>query len=147
MFKKGKSLEILDPTLATKAAEEQVVLCTHIGLLCTQSDPSLRPTMQRVLVMLSKKSSSLEDPTRPASSTASHRHHRRSRHPGPPSSSNAGTSGASSTSRSQASGSSTNNTNTATATATSANATMSSALRSPVPRLLDPHGKRPMDSY
>lgn len=143
MFKKGKGLEIMDQALAPTAVEEQVNLCIHIGLLCTQSDTNLRPTMQRVLVMLSKKSSSLDDPARPASFTG--RRHHRSRRPGP-SSSNAGSSGTSSTSRSEPTTSTNTNTaNTNTATV-SQHATSTSNLRSPGPRLADPHGKRPMES-
>ncbi|RVW78564.1 hypothetical protein CK203_049809 [Vitis vinifera] len=36
-----------------------------IGLLCTQVDPQSRPNMLRVVVMLSKKPGTLEEPTRP----------------------------------------------------------------------------------
>ncbi|KAJ7942933.1 Receptor-like kinase [Quillaja saponaria] len=65
LYKKGRSLEIMDPTLATSAATEQVAMCIQIGLLCTQGDPRLRPTMRRVVVILSKKPGNMEEPTRP----------------------------------------------------------------------------------
>lgn len=65
LYKKGKSLEIMEHALAAPANPEQVASCIQIGLLCTQGDPHLRPTMQRVVVMLSKKPGNLEEPTRP----------------------------------------------------------------------------------
>ncbi|XP_074309386.1 cysteine-rich receptor-like protein kinase 43 isoform X2 [Silene latifolia] len=65
LFKRSKTLEVLDPTIASTAIAEQVALCVQIGLLCTQSDPSLRPAMRRVVTLLSKKPTSLEEPSRP----------------------------------------------------------------------------------
>ncbi|XP_008788453.2 cysteine-rich receptor-like protein kinase 10 isoform X2 [Phoenix dactylifera] len=65
LFKKGRSLEMMDPTMRSTAVTEQVAMCVHIGLLCTQSDPKLRPHMKRVVVILSKKPSTLEEPLRP----------------------------------------------------------------------------------
>ncbi|PWA76404.1 Concanavalin A-like lectin/glucanase, subgroup [Artemisia annua] len=77
LYKKGKSLEILESTLASSADPDQVSASIQIALLCTQSDPQLRPTMRRVVVMLTKKPSQLDEPTRPGipagtSSTFSH---------------------------------------------------------------------------
>lgn len=128
-YKKGKSLEVMDPRLASSAVPDQVAMCLQIGLLCTQLDPQIRPTMRRVVVMLSKKPGSLEEPTRPGYPGA---RHRRSSRPATSSS----LTGTSSESSSQAFGSTTNN-NSASATAS----TSTSYLRSP---RLDPHGKRPM---
>ncbi|XP_071716537.1 cysteine-rich receptor-like protein kinase 43 isoform X2 [Rutidosis leptorrhynchoides] len=65
LYEKGKGAEIVDSTLATPAEPDQVATCTQIGLLCTQSDPKLRPTMRQVVAMLSKKSGSLDEPTKP----------------------------------------------------------------------------------
>ncbi|KVI05435.1 cysteine-rich receptor-like protein kinase 10 [Cynara cardunculus var. scolymus] len=79
LYEKGKAVEIMDPSLATSADPDQVATCTQIGLLCTQSDPRLRPTMRRVAVMLSKKSSLLDEPTKPGyQGTAGRRPHRHS---------------------------------------------------------------------
>lgn len=55
----------MDPKLASSAITEQVAMCIQMGLLCIQGDPQLRPTMHRVVVILSKKPSNLEEPTRP----------------------------------------------------------------------------------
>ncbi|XP_028059306.1 putative receptor-like protein kinase At4g00960 isoform X2 [Camellia sinensis] len=136
LFKKGKSWEVLDPRLVSSAVPDQVAMCVQIGLLCTQSDPQLRPTMRRVVVMLSKKPGALEEPTRPGYSSS---RNRRTRRP---------TAGTSSESNSHTFGSITS-TNTATVTASasasasaSAGAGASASYRtSPRP---DPHGKRPM---
>lgn len=123
----------MDSVLASSAVPHQVAVCVKIGLLCTQSDPQLRPDMRRVVVMLSKKSSILEEPTRPGYPGSRYRRTRRPNNIS--SSSRAGSSGES---NSHSFGSTTtvsNSVTTATATATT------STLMSP---RLDPHGKRPM---
>lgn len=78
LYKKGKSLEIVNPTLASSAIPEQVATCIKIGLLCVQSDPQLRPTMRHVVFMLTKKADSLEEPTRPGCPGSRYRRYRRS---------------------------------------------------------------------
>ncbi|KAL6846134.1 hypothetical protein ACP4OV_023582 [Aristida adscensionis] len=65
LYKKGRSLELLDPAVKATATPEQVELCVRIGLLCVQADPRARPDMKRVVIILSKKQSTLEEPTRP----------------------------------------------------------------------------------
>ncbi|KAK9750270.1 hypothetical protein RND81_02G183100 [Saponaria officinalis] len=127
LFKKGKSLEVVDPTIASTAVAEQVELCVQIALLCTQSDPSLRPTMRRVVVLLSKKPTSLEEPSRPGFPGS---RYRRSRHPGA-SSSNTCTSSTSSTLKTDCTSS-----------------IMSATVTMTTPRSVgsDSRGKRPMGS-
>ncbi|OVA01692.1 Protein kinase domain [Macleaya cordata] len=132
LYKKGRSLEIIDPTLALIGeAIEQVKMCIQIGLLCCQADPTLRPQMRRVVVMLSKKPGSLEEPQRPGYPGSRYRRTSRSSHLGSSrpaaSSSNAGSSGGSSSNTYV----STFNTNSATST-----------LTSPLPR---PNGKQPIE--
>ncbi|XP_065857607.1 cysteine-rich receptor-like protein kinase 43 [Euphorbia lathyris] len=131
LHKKDRSLEIMDPTLAASAATEQVKLCIHIGLLCTQGDPNLRPSIRRVVMLLSKKPGNIEEPTRPGLPGS---RYRRSRRP-PGMSSTAGTSLDSDSHSSNSS----LNTNTNTNTATASTSTRTS------PRL-DRHGKRPVES-
>ncbi|KAK1262897.1 Cysteine-rich receptor-like protein kinase 25 [Acorus gramineus] len=65
LYKKKRSWEAMDVAMAKTADIDQVASCIQIGLLCTQADPKLRPTMHRVVVMLSKKPSNLDEPTRP----------------------------------------------------------------------------------
>lgn len=136
MYKKGKSLEIVDTALASSASADQVAMCIQIGLLCTQGDPHLRPTMGRVVVLLSKKPGNLDEPiTRPGLPGT---RYRRSRRPHGLSGSTGTTSGTSSTAmHSFGSG-----INTRSATQSTATTTTMSSLPSPS----DPHGKRPMQS-
>lgn len=128
LYKKGQSLDIMDPTLVSSAVPDQIIMCIKLGLLCTQSDPQLRPDMRRVVLILSRKphSNTLEEPTRPGYPGSRYRNHRPTA-----SSSTAGTSGRT---NSRSFGSTTN-TKSATATASS------SGLKSPI---YDPHGKRPV---
>ncbi|XP_041015867.1 cysteine-rich receptor-like protein kinase 10 [Juglans microcarpa x Juglans regia] len=77
LYKKGRSLEIVDPTLASSAVTEQVAMCIQIGLLCVQGDPQLRPTMHRVVLMLSKKPGHMKEPTRPGLPGSRYRRSRR----------------------------------------------------------------------
>ncbi|KAJ6318411.1 hypothetical protein OIU76_013872 [Salix suchowensis] len=79
LHRKDRGLEIIDPKLASSAVTEQVKTCIHIGLLCAQGDPRLRPHMRRVVVLLSKKPSNLEEPDRPGVPGS---RYRRSRRPG-----------------------------------------------------------------
>lgn len=132
LYKKGKSLEIVDPSLAASDSADQIAMCIQIGLLCTQGDPQLRPIMRRVVVMLSKKPGpgNLEEPTRPGVPGS---RYRRARRPAALSSSTAGSSGESNSHTYNSSLS----TNTGTATAPT------SALTSP---RQDKHGKRPVES-
>ncbi|KAJ0987183.1 hypothetical protein J5N97_005539 [Dioscorea zingiberensis] len=57
LYKKGQSLEMIDPDMRPSAVADQITVCVQVGLLCTQPDPKLRPDMNRVMVILSKKSS------------------------------------------------------------------------------------------
>lgn len=127
LYKRNRSLELVDPALASSANTDQVAMCIQLGLLCTQGDPQLRPTMGRVVVMLSKKPGSLEEPTRPGVPGS---RHRRSRRPHG-TSSTLGTTGETN--------SKTFDPSLHTSTASASTSTLAS------PRL-DPHGKRPMRS-
>ncbi|XAR63656.1 Non-specific protein-tyrosine kinase [Bertholletia excelsa] len=128
LYKKGKSLEVMAPELKSTAIPDQVTMCLQIGLLCTQLDPQLRPTMRRVVVMLSRKPGTpFEEPVMPGYPGSTYRKPKKSTG----STSYAGTSGES---NSHTFGS-TFNTSSATASAST------SALTSP---RLDPHGKRPI---
>ncbi|KAG5240496.1 receptor protein [Salix suchowensis] len=110
LHRKDRGLEIIDPKLASSAVTEQVKTCIHIGLLCAQGDPRLRPHMRRVVVLLSKKPSNLEEPDRPGVPGS---RYRRSRRPGGTSS----TAGVAGTSGGSDSGTSHSRSNTDTATA------------------------------
>lgn len=120
----------MDPSLASSANLDQISVCIQIGLLCTQSDPCLRPDMRNVVVMLSKKSGTLREPTRPGCPGVRYRRSHKSIAQSSPT----GTSGASNSH----SFSSTTKTQSVTATTTT------SALTNP---RSDRKEKRPMHDY
>ncbi|XP_071716897.1 cysteine-rich receptor-like protein kinase 2 [Rutidosis leptorrhynchoides] len=62
--------QIFDPNLMmhifpNSNYRKEVVKVVHVGLLCTQEDPSLRPTMSTVLKMLAKDDEPLPAPSNP----------------------------------------------------------------------------------
>lgn len=115
----------MDPALAQSAIPDEIAMYIQIGLLCTQSDPQVRPTMQQVVVMLSKKPGSLDkEPTRPGYPGS----RIRSRRPAG-TSHTTGTSGAS---------------NLSTFSSTSSSNTVSASRSITARHRLDPHGKRPI---
>lgn len=120
----------MDPSLASSGNPDQISVCIQIGLLCTQSDPRLRPDMRRVVVMLSRKPGTLEEPTRPGYPGSRYRRSHKSH----ALTSSTGTSGDSNFN----SFSSQTKTNSASATTTT------SAMTNP---RSDPKGKRPMQDY
>ncbi|XP_042517870.1 cysteine-rich receptor-like protein kinase 42 isoform X2 [Macadamia integrifolia] len=58
-------METIDPALQGQCSEEQVVKVFTIGLLCAQASPSLRPTMRKVVEMLTNMTRDLPVPTQP----------------------------------------------------------------------------------
>ncbi|KAL2931812.1 Cysteine-rich receptor-like protein kinase 19 [Bienertia sinuspersici] len=52
LWNEGKRLEFVDTTLENYFSTIDIERCMHIGLLCTQEDPSKRPNMESVLIML-----------------------------------------------------------------------------------------------
>ncbi|XP_077244201.1 cysteine-rich receptor-like protein kinase 3 [Tasmannia lanceolata] len=57
--------EAVDPTMEGRFREEDAFRVLHIGLLCTQASPELRPTMSMVVKMLTDESSNLPSPAQP----------------------------------------------------------------------------------
>jgi hypothetical protein len=45
---------------------QEMLRCIHVGLLCVQEDPHIRPTMASVVVMLNSRSITLPAPAAPA---------------------------------------------------------------------------------
>lgn len=69
-FLQGTAEELFDPNLMLQnyynsSFKSEVHRVIHIGLLCTQEAPSLRPTMSTALRMLAKKEETLPAPTNP----------------------------------------------------------------------------------
>ncbi|KAF9607281.1 hypothetical protein IFM89_033488, partial [Coptis chinensis] len=70
-FREGTTDEIFDSNLMLqnynnrKSIKNDILRVVHVGLLCTQELPSLRPAMSTALEMLSKKDENLPAPTNP----------------------------------------------------------------------------------
>ncbi|KAJ8761867.1 hypothetical protein K2173_005578 [Erythroxylum novogranatense] len=65
-WKNGTPLQVLDKTLAETYSTNEVMRCIHIGLLCVQEDPTNRPSMENIVLMLNSYSVPLPMPTQPA---------------------------------------------------------------------------------
>lgn len=48
--------------METCSATEEVLKCIHIGLLCIQQDPTDRPSMSSVVMMLTSDATTLPEP-------------------------------------------------------------------------------------
>lgn len=66
-------LEALEPRERAGAARrlpgggaQEILRCIHVGLLCVQEDPQLRPGMASIVVMLNSRSITMPMPTVPA---------------------------------------------------------------------------------
>eukprot|EP00253_Pinus_taeda_P009069 PITA_09069 len=64
-YQQGNIVQMVDPALIETCDREQAFRCLHVGLLCTQADPSLRPLMPKITMMLSPQFVGLPDPTKP----------------------------------------------------------------------------------
>ena len=59
-------MQLLDSNLTDSYSRDEVLRCIHIGLLCVQEDPAVRPTMANVVHMLNSYSVSPPLPQQPA---------------------------------------------------------------------------------
>ncbi|KAL4367245.1 hypothetical protein GQ457_05G030210 [Hibiscus cannabinus] len=67
LWREGTPLEMMDPNIRTNYSRNEVARCIHVGLLCVQEDPTKRPMMTTVVLMLESYSVSLPQPQSPAS--------------------------------------------------------------------------------
>ncbi|TVU02158.1 hypothetical protein EJB05_52383, partial [Eragrostis curvula] len=65
-WSRGSVQELLDGCPAGGKQPQEVLRCVHVGLLCVQEDPMLRPGMAAVVIMLNSLSITLPAPTTPA---------------------------------------------------------------------------------
>jgi len=65
-WSRGSVRELLDGCPAAGRRPQEVLRCVHVGLLCVQEDPQLRPGMASVVVMLNSRSITLPAPNVPA---------------------------------------------------------------------------------
>jgi hypothetical protein len=66
LYKEERALEVMDPTLEGSYSSEEAIRVIKIGLLCTQATAALRPSMSRVVSMLTSEREHLSSPTGPA---------------------------------------------------------------------------------
>ncbi|MED6173936.1 hypothetical protein PIB30_064403 [Stylosanthes scabra] len=67
LWNEERKLEFVDPVLLESCVCcEEVVRCMHIGLVCVQEDPELRPKMSSVVVLLGSEQIALPKPSQPA---------------------------------------------------------------------------------
>eukprot|EP00253_Pinus_taeda_P008312 PITA_08312 len=66
LYKEGRALEILDPTLNGSYSLEEGIRVIKIGLLCTEASAALRPSMSQVVMMLRSETHNLPSPRKPA---------------------------------------------------------------------------------
>ncbi|TKY69894.1 Cysteine-rich receptor protein kinase 2 [Spatholobus suberectus] len=69
-FQAGTAEQLFDPNLewqedTNSNVKDEILRVVHIGLLCTQEAPSLRPIMSKALQMLTKKEEHLVAPSNP----------------------------------------------------------------------------------
>lgn len=60
------ALEIVDPVLGDQYHGGDVLRCLQIGLLCVQENPSDRPSMRTVDLVLNSETVSVQIPSKPA---------------------------------------------------------------------------------
>ncbi|KAK3135214.1 hypothetical protein QOZ80_5BG0416160 [Eleusine coracana subsp. coracana] len=70
-WRQGNVTPLLESCQANEHEQQEMLRCIHIGLLCIQDDPELRPPMGAVGLMLNSPSMALDAPTKPIFATTS----------------------------------------------------------------------------
>ncbi|XP_015689062.1 putative receptor-like protein kinase At4g00960 [Oryza brachyantha] len=65
LWSEDKAAEFMDPSLGGDYSKEEAWRCFHVGLLCVQESPELRPTMSNVVLMLISDQMQLPEPAQP----------------------------------------------------------------------------------
>ncbi|XP_023758523.1 receptor-like serine/threonine-protein kinase SD1-8 [Lactuca sativa] len=65
LWNEGNALELLDESLGTKYSKNEVLRCIQVGLLCVQGQPEDRPSMSKVLLLLSSETVRMPQPKHP----------------------------------------------------------------------------------
>ncbi|XP_058180013.1 cysteine-rich receptor-like protein kinase 10 [Rhododendron vialii] len=69
LWKCGKCMEFMDPSLDDTDSSYKLVRCMQIALLCVQENPADRPSMLELSSMLKNETAAMNTPKRPAFST------------------------------------------------------------------------------
>uniref|UniRef100_A0A0D9WHX0 Protein kinase domain-containing protein n=1 Tax=Leersia perrieri TaxID=77586 RepID=A0A0D9WHX0_9ORYZ len=64
-WSRGDTAELLDCCTAAGHRQQEILRCVHVGLLCVQEDPQLRPGTAEVVAMLKSRSETLPQPSAP----------------------------------------------------------------------------------
>ncbi|KAL2931690.1 Cysteine-rich receptor-like protein kinase 25 [Bienertia sinuspersici] len=67
----GKIMELVDPSIGNNFPRPEVLRCIQVGVICVQEDPSSRPTMESVLLMLLSNSSDIHVQSRLSAESSS----------------------------------------------------------------------------
>ncbi|KAG9454221.1 hypothetical protein H6P81_007125 [Aristolochia fimbriata] len=65
-WNEGRIMDLMDQSLGEEYQRNEALRCIHLGLLCVQEDPTERPLMSTVVLMLSSHSVTLPVPSPPA---------------------------------------------------------------------------------
>ncbi|KAK9064216.1 hypothetical protein SSX86_015596 [Deinandra increscens subsp. villosa] len=65
LWKEGNALELIDESIRNEFSKDEVLTCIQIGLLCVQQHAEDRPSMSKVLLMLSSGGINLPQPKYP----------------------------------------------------------------------------------
>ncbi|WVZ80879.1 hypothetical protein U9M48_028319 [Paspalum notatum var. saurae] len=65
LWTEDRSAEFMDPSLGRSYSKDEAWRCYHVGLLCVQESPDVRPTMSNVLLMLISDHMKLPEPSMP----------------------------------------------------------------------------------
>ena len=65
MWKEGKARDLADPYIMDTCSLDEVLLCSHVALLCVQENPDDRPLMSSVVLTLENGSTRLPAPNNP----------------------------------------------------------------------------------
>ena len=66
MWIEGNTKDLADSSIIDSCLLDEVLLCSHIALLCVQENPDDRPVMSSVVYALDNGSTTLPTPNRPA---------------------------------------------------------------------------------
>ncbi|KAF3565185.1 hypothetical protein DY000_02015329 [Brassica cretica] len=65
LWRKGSALELVDSSYRDSYQRNEVTRCIHIALLCVQEDPGDRPTMSKIILLLTSSTVTLQVPHAP----------------------------------------------------------------------------------
>ncbi|XVE87897.1 hypothetical protein DITRI_Ditri19aG0025500 [Diplodiscus trichospermus] len=65
LWKEGKTMDLVDPSIRNSCSPNQVLKCIHIGMLCVQDSAMYRPTMAAVMLHLESENPTLPMPKQP----------------------------------------------------------------------------------